>query len=280
VGEAVLFADIQCLPVPQYLDESIARSYAVTNGGIHKNNEAFSRTILDQILICSIYEEGNRSGQQSKQLKDKGPSASSHAHPSREDPAKIELLHETPLSKLVTHQGETKLLTGFADYRVWYDSVQKKLLATNLVIIEAKRRHQTDAALSQLAAYMGIVHATRREESKQNCVVYGASSDGNDFRFCRIDNNGDFVKSRLLEWELDKDQIYSIMRSLLRAAALLSPSTTPIKDPMHREMVLASFGSPQNSQRFDYGVSKLKIYYEDEIDEEVEIIDVGRTPEK
>jgi hypothetical protein len=146
-------------------------------------------------------------------------------------------------------------------------------LATNLIIIEAKRRYQTDAALPQLAAYMGIVHTTRKE-SKENCVVYGASSDGTDFRFCRIDNDGVFVKSRLLEWDEEKDQIFSIMRSLLRAAALSSPSTTPIKDPMQRKMIISSFGSPQHSSQFDYGVGKLEIYFEDEIDkEEVEIID-------
>jgi hypothetical protein len=276
-----LFADIQVLPIPQYLEENIARIYSVTNGGSQKNNKAFSRTILDQILICSLYEEGHRSDQQPKQVKDKGPSNISHAHPStsdtntQEDPAKLELLHEMALSRLVTHQGETKLLTGFADYSVWYDSAKKKTLATNLVIIEAKRQYYTDVALPQLAAYMGIVYTTRKEESKENCVVYGASSDGRDFRFCRINNDGVFVKSRLLEWGSgDKDQIYSIVRSLLRAAALLSRSTTPIKDPMRRKMVLASFGSPQHSQKFDYGFGKLEIFDEDEVDEEeCEIID-------
>jgi hypothetical protein len=115
---------------------------------------------------------------------------------------------------------------------------------------------------------MGLVH-TERKESKQNCVVYGVSSDGSDFRFCRIDNDGVFVKSRLLEWNAgDKDKIYSIIRSLIRAAALLSPSTTPIKDPTQRDVVLASFGSLQRSQKFDYGLSGLQISEEAEEDDE------------
>jgi hypothetical protein len=43
---------------------------------------------------------------------------------------------------------------------------------------------------------------------------------------------------------------------------------------MRRKMVLASFGSPQSSQKFDYGFGKLEILYEDEVDkEECEIID-------
>jgi hypothetical protein len=233
-----------------------------------------------------LYEEGHRSDQQPKQVKDDGPRNLSHTHPSpsdtstQEDPAKLELLHEMPLSRLVTHQGETKLLTGFADYSVWYDSAKKKTLATNLLILEAKRRYQTDAALPQLAAYMGIVYTTRKEESKQNCVVYGASSDGRAFRFCRIDNDGVFVQSGQLEWRtvVEREKIYSIMRSLLRAAALSSPSTTPIKNPMQREIVLVSFGSLQRSREFDYGFGKLEVFYEDEVDkEEYEIVDLRRT---
>lgn len=177
-----------------------------------------------------------------------------------------------PLSKLVTHEGETKLLSGFADYSVWYDSAKKKTLATNLLIVEAKRWGTTDLALPQLAAYMGIVHTTRKEESKENYVVYGAASDGGVFRFCRIDNDGFFTHSRLLEWEEDADQIYSIIRSLLRAAALSSPSTTLIKDPMQRKIILESFSSPQHSQNSDYGLSNLKVYYEDDLEEGDEIV--------
>lgn len=95
-------------------------------------------------------------------------------------------------------------------------------------------------ALPQLVAHMGIVYTTRKE-LKQNSVVYGVSSDGRSFRFCRIDNDGVFVKSKLLEWNLgDKEKIYSIIRSLIPTAALSSPSTTPIKDPMRKKMVLAS----------------------------------------
>lgn len=119
---------------------------------------------------------------------------------------------------------------------------------------------------------MGIVYATRKEESKENFVVYGAASDGGIFRFCRIDNNGFFAHSRLLEWEEDADQIYSIMRSLLRAAALSSPSTTPIKDPMQRKTAPESSSSPQRSQNSDYGLSKLKVYYEEDLEVGDEIV--------
>lgn len=141
-----------------------------------------------------------------------------------------------------------------------------------LITAFAKRRGTTDLALPQLIAYMGIVHTTRKEESKENSVVYGAASDGGIFRFCRIDNDGFFTHSRLLEWEEDADKIYSIMRSLLRAAALSSPSTTPIKDPLQRRIVLESFSSPQRSRDFDYGLGGLKVFNEEDLEEGDEIL--------
>lgn len=271
-----MFTDVKVFPIPPHLEAGIARIHAVTNGG--SENEAFSRTILDQILISSLYEE-------SKQFKDdEDTSNPSHAHPSstsdtntqdttrQEDPAELELLHEMPFSKLVTYEGQTRLLTRSADYSIWYDNASKKTLATNPLFVEAKRRYQTDASLPQLVAYMGIVHATRTEESKQNCVVYGIASDGRDFRFCRINNDGGFVSTRLLQWVWDKDKIYSIMRSLIRAAALSSPSTTPIKDPMRRKIILASFGSPQHSQKIDFGLEEFEVFEAD--DEECDFIKI------
>jgi hypothetical protein len=103
------------------------------------NNEAFSRTILDQILISALYEESNKKLNQqpesevSNDTHPPGPDTSEH-----EDPAELELLHETRLSKDVNYKGQTRLLSGFADYSVWYESVAKQTMATNLVIVEAK----------------------------------------------------------------------------------------------------------------------------------------------
>jgi hypothetical protein len=274
------FTGVQGLPVPAYLEQNLARIYSVTTSGPISSNEALSRMIIDQILVCCLYEEGQPSDQQPPKPathtdKDSShtPSRASDTNTEREEPAMLELLHETPLSRVVTHQGQTKRLCGFSDYSIWYDRSRegKATMATNLLIVEAKRQFYTDAALPQLASYMGIVHASRKDASNKNCIVYGIASDGRNFRFCRIDNNGVFTSSCLLEWDRHKDQIYSIIRSLLRAAALSSPSTTPIKDPMRRKIVLASFGSPQRAQKFDYGFSQLHFYDLDDL-EDAEIV--------
>jgi hypothetical protein len=308
------FTDVQVLPTPQILEQNIDMVHLMTSGSPRTEalSRTIIDQILIYCLYEQIQQsnqqppkqatdtdkESHRSDQQSpKQATDTDKEShrfdqqspkqttdtekdSSHMPPrtsdtDAEDPAVLELLHETCLSRVVTHKGETKRLYGFADYSIWYDSTKKgkEALATNLLIVEAKRRFYTDAALPQLASYMGIVHASRKDISKENCVVYGIASDGWTFRFCRIDNDGVFVSSDLLQWTRHKDRIYSIIRSLLQAAALSSPSTTPIKDPMRRKVVLASFGSPERTRRFDYGYGygRFRIYEGDEL-ENVEIV--------
>ncbi|KAL9069331.1 MAG: hypothetical protein Q9161_005611 [Pseudevernia consocians] len=239
----VLWDSINELPVPQYLSDNIDRILAITSE-IHQTNEAFSRTMIDQILISAVYEEKHTQTTQQR--------ASSQS----EDPAVLELQHETHFQRQVQYSGETRLLSGYTDY--------------NLIIIEAKI-NSTDTYLGQLTAYMGIVHACRKDEQKQNSVVYGAASDGLSFRFCRIDNEGNWSQSRLMEWEMgDKGRIYSVFRSLARIAALSSPSTSPISPIKNlRQKVLASFGSIERSRKFDFDLSALEILEEDD---ETEII--------
>ena len=37
----------------------------------------------------------------------------------------------------------------------------------------------------------GIVHRTRGDQGKQNKLVYGLSTDGNEFQFWRLDNSSE-----------------------------------------------------------------------------------------
>lgn len=169
------------------------------------------------------------------------------------------------MQRQIIYKGETRLLSGYADYTVWYESPKKSNLATNLIMVEAKKMYSTDTFLGQLTAYMGVVHACRKDEQNNNSVVYGAASDGMSFRFCRIDNEGNWSKSRLMEWEMgDMGKIYSVFRSLIRIAALSSPSTSPIKNPQQRERVLASFGSPERTRKFDFNLHSLEVLEEDD----------------
>lgn len=129
----------------------------------------------------------------------------------KNDTAILELQHETQLQRQVTFRGEQRLLSGFADCTVWYDSEKNTSFAINLTIVEAKKIGFTDTCLGQLTAYMGLVHSYGKDERKQNAVVYGAASEGLNLRLPRIDNAGNWSQSRLLEWGMgDKGKIYSV----------------------------------------------------------------------
>ena len=120
------------------------------------------------------------------------------------EPAHLVLRFETELKFAVTFKNESRMLNGNAEFTLWYDD--KESMATNLVVVEAKRRGSIGLAAGQLLAYMGkyapswavvlqrshvigVVHQTRKQEKRRNAVVYGISTDGDEFRFWRIDND-------------------------------------------------------------------------------------------
>lgn len=260
-----LFAEVENQRAPQHLLDTIAQIYAWSSPlDVAEYFSTSIHKILNELIISSLYREGLVLTQQER-------ITSSHLHPSEsaseEDPARLELIYNLPLSRVVTHRGETKLLSGFADYSIWHghDSTKNiQSLATNFLIVKVKRWNTVVSTTPELAAYMGIVHK-HRVALKQDAVVYGLTSDGRYFHFHRIDNDGVFTDAKPLVWEWDAHRIFSIMSWLIRRAALLSPSTTPIKDPMQRSIVLESSGTP--SQKVDCGFSQFNVYDQEELEE-------------
>ena len=80
--------------VPAYLRENIDRIFAITAPS-NRINEAFSRTVIDQILISAVYEENF----------EKGISQAGRPH-SDDDPAVLELQYETAIERQVTFKGK------------------------------------------------------------------------------------------------------------------------------------------------------------------------------
>ena len=269
--ELILHDDIY--HTPGYLIDTITRIKHITSNS-SMYNEAYSRMVLDQILITSIHEESLAS-----QRGQDEPPAMHYTHPpqlqpSVEEPARLELLHETPLSRKVMYKGEEMILTGSADYILYYESQVKGSFGTNLVIVEAKKTGFADGCLPQLLSYLEIVSASRREQGKENAVVYGIASDGVVFRFCCVNNDGAFSLGAPLDWSMGnhKDYIYSMIRKIVRTAALSSPSITPILDPARRQLVLDAFGS--SSTKVDSDLGRIE-FFEIDKDEEDDYIIIG-----
>ncbi|KAL9102239.1 MAG: hypothetical protein Q9163_002599 [Psora crenata] len=241
--------DLNGIAVPQYLSVNINRTLAVTSQ-IHQSNEVFSRIVIDQILVSAIYEEMQLQAAQNRASSQPG------------DPTALEMHHKMLFQRQVTYKRKTRLLSGYADCTVWYQSPKGYNLATNLIIVDAKKTHFTDSCLSQLVAYMGVVYTLRKDQNEQNPIVYGVASDGFTFRFCRIDNKGNWSQSRLLEWEIgDEGKIYSVFRALISIAASLLPSTSPINDPQQRGK---AFSNPEHARRFENALRSLVILEEDD----------------
>ncbi|KAI3112830.1 hypothetical protein CBS147333_3338 [Penicillium roqueforti] len=64
-----------------------------------------------------------------------------------------------------------KMLCGRPDYALWYGAQAN--LETNLVIVEAKTSDEIGKSECQVLAYMGLVHAGRKERGKNDTTVYG-----------------------------------------------------------------------------------------------------------
>lgn len=90
-----------------------------------------------------------------------------------------------------------------------------------------------------------MIHKTRKREGKDNSIIYGVATDNFDYRFWRIDNNSDVSiitickyretvetsSTNTYEWskKSQRKYIYSIFRSIIRAAILTTPTTSPVK---------------------------------------------------
>ena len=245
IDKDVLWGNEAVKIVPDYLSDNIGRINEVV-ADLHRSNEAFARILIDQILLAAIYEQRH-------------DPLETRITSDAQGPAILTLTHELLMTYVVTHNDTKMMLNGTADYTILYDTNSTSKLATNLILVEAKKAGMVESCLGQLTAYMGIVHRTRQNEEKRNSVVYGAASDGNSFRFLRIDNESKWTQSQFYQWDWHgSDMIYTIIHKLIRIAALSSPSTSPIKSSKAKGKVLADFESPR-SQHYDFAFEELSI---------------------
>ena len=75
------------------------------------------------------------------------------------EPASLTLQFETELKFPVSYKNESRILSGVADYTLWYDRYES--MGTNLVAVEAKKRWSTGLANAELIAYMGKQHSVK-----------------------------------------------------------------------------------------------------------------------
>jgi hypothetical protein len=124
--------------------------------GDSEQNEAFAQCHINATLISCIAAErrfAEEIGRDKSIASSQSPPMIELERPVTPGETKpLQLQLETPLKYLIEYEGEARILTGFADYSLWYD---KKDMGTNLVVVEAKQFGNTASAKSQCLAYMG-----------------------------------------------------------------------------------------------------------------------------
>ncbi|KAI9766149.1 MAG: hypothetical protein M1840_006716 [Geoglossum simile] len=238
----------------------------VTEGS--PENEGYAHCQLNNILVCCIAEEKRLAMSKTQSTPPTAALDLRPTTPSRE-PAQIFLQFETELKYPVEYKNRKRLLSGIADYTLWYN----ESAGISLVVVKAKRRRLTITAVGQLIAYMGVVHKTRLREGRRNAVVYGISTDGDEFRFWRIDNDSVISQSSLYEWSQGrKSEITSFIRYIVRATIASSPTTSPEKNQSAREANPAVPRDAHKKETFDYDLEDLSL--EDDEYMKVEVVDL------
>ncbi|KAJ9349639.1 hypothetical protein C8Q69DRAFT_440608 [Paecilomyces variotii] len=222
------------IPVPEALLSRIEEMEKVR--GIHPINEATVRWRLDIILQYCVRLEQQR-------VADIDPTTSERP---------ITLTAETQLECRIMYKKQPVLLSGKADYSIWYEDHG---MSTNLVICEAKDLGHASIGIPQCLAYMGMVNDIRRREDRINSMVYGCVTDGQGFTFLRIDNDHKYSVWNSQRWDNgfpERDKIWTHLVRMTRCASALSPRTSVKK--VHRAVDDTTRG--QKHWRLHFGSSE------------------------
>ena len=124
-------------------------------------NEALSRLYINTVVLSCVSEEVKVAEKAQSGLAafqpDSGSSSEPPLTPAHKSAAEAQPIHlylETRLEKEVVYKGKPHMLSGFVDYSLGYEGVDKS--SGNLLVVEAKRRYEIGAAYGQLLAYMGL----------------------------------------------------------------------------------------------------------------------------
>ncbi|KAJ5636874.1 uncharacterized protein N7484_010187 [Penicillium longicatenatum] len=110
----------------------------------------------------------------------------------RVDTWPLNIQAETSLeSQIVMVDGKKRKFRGLCDYSLWYGDRRKPEEAIHLVVVEAKRTGVLDTGFSQTLIYMGCIHQERLRTEGRSAVIYGVMSDGVQWKFIRINQQGE-----------------------------------------------------------------------------------------
>ena len=105
----------------------------------------------------------------------------------------------------------------------------KRRFQSLLLLVEAKRTEELSKAIIQLLVYLGSLRQIRLSRGRRDVTVYGFASDGLEFVFVMIQNDGSIKITRSfgttnLE---DLNLVLGCIAYLLKKSESMTPTLTP-----------------------------------------------------
>ena len=163
---------------------------------------------------------------------------------STSQPLPIKVLPKMSLSVRVNKGDREWLVSGIADWAMGYGDRTVLKDGTVLLAIKAKRREKSFNAEAQLLAYLATIRQLRIQANKKYVTTQGFYSDGENYRFMCIRNNGTVMKSLSYDISLDPRQlklVFNFLLSMLITAAESSPNTSPTKPGLEQDEEIENF---------------------------------------
>ena len=163
---------------------------------------------------------------------------------STSQPLPIKIFPEMSLSVWVNKGDREWLVSGIADWAMGYRDRTVLEDGTVLLAVEAKKRGKFFNAEAQLLAYLATIRQLRIQANKKNVTTQGFFSDGENYRFMCICNNGTVMKSLPYDISLDTRQlklVFNFLLSMLITAAESSLNTSPTKPGPEQDEEIENF---------------------------------------
>jgi hypothetical protein len=165
------------------------------------------------------------------------PTTPLKAPESTSQPLLIKIFPEMSLAVQVEKGSKKWLVSGIADWAMGYGDRAALEDGTVLLAVEAKREEQFSTAKGQLLAYLATIRQLRIQANKENVMTQGFYSDGENYRFICIRNDGTVMRSRPYDTSFKRDlkSVFNFLLGMLTTAADSSPNTSPMKPGKERD---------------------------------------------
>ncbi len=200
-------------------------------------------------------------------------------------PRPIKIFPEMSLAVRVKRKNKEWLVSGIADWAMGYGDRATLEDGAVLLAIEAKRTEKLSSAEAQLLTYLATIRQLRIQADKKNVMTQGFYSDGENYRFMCIRNDGTVMKSQSYDISLGDDSsclklVLNFLLGMVTTAAGSSLNTSPIKPGPERDEKIDNFDRDVFVEVFeDPKVDDVPIptIYHDYIEKEDEWSDIIRS---